>query len=254
MIPSWCADWSADGLTKIRALAVISAHRNGKLAVDDIERSNPDVVILDIEMPELDGLAALPLMLKKKSDLVVIMASTLTRRNGEASLKALSLGAKDYVPKPESNSGVTTSVDFRRDLIEKVKNLGMRAKSRAARPARPAQNSPATAHPERARAQFAAPARPAFVTKPYSRVAPGVLIIGSSTGGPPGFGRSVPAYRAGHEPRTGSGNPTYATDLYRHFGRTYRKDVRTALCRRAGRRTDHGRQNLHCPRWQAHVD
>lgn len=206
------------------ALAVISAHRNGKLAVDDIERSNPDVVILDIEMPELDGLAALPLMLKKKSDLVVIMASTLTRRNGEASLKALSLGAKDYVPKPESNSGVTTSVDFRRELIDKVKNLGMRAKSRAARPARPASAGHAAAHPERARAPVAATARPAFVTKPYSRVAPRVLIIGSSTGGPqalaevfqhigPAMSR-VPVLVTQHMP------PTFTAILAEHIGKT----------------------------------
>ena len=53
-------------------------------------------------MPELDGISALPLLLQKKRDLVVIMASTLTRRSAEISLRALSLGAADYVPKPES--------------------------------------------------------------------------------------------------------------------------------------------------------
>ena len=52
-------------------------------------------------MPELDGITALPLLLDKKRDLVVIMASTLTRRNAEVSLNALSLGAADYIPKPE---------------------------------------------------------------------------------------------------------------------------------------------------------
>ena len=114
------------------ALHLVASHRNGKLAVDDIERSNPDVVVLDIEMPEMDGLTALPLMLKKKRDLIVVMASTLTRRNAEISLRALSLGAQDYVPKPESTSEVTTSVDFRRELIEKIKALGERR--RASRP------------------------------------------------------------------------------------------------------------------------
>jgi two-component system, chemotaxis family, protein-glutamate methylesterase/glutaminase len=71
-------------------------------------------VILDIEMPELDGISALPLMLAKKRDLVVIMASTLTRHNAEISMRALSLGAADYIPKPETNRGVTTSATFRR--------------------------------------------------------------------------------------------------------------------------------------------
>ena len=55
-------------------------------------------------MPELDGIAALPLLLEKKRDLVVIMASTLTRRNAEISLRALSLGAADYIPKPEATA------------------------------------------------------------------------------------------------------------------------------------------------------
>ena len=52
----------------------------------------------------MDGIAALPLLLEKKRDLVVIMASTLTRRNAEVSLQALSLGAADYIPKPASES------------------------------------------------------------------------------------------------------------------------------------------------------
>src|SRR5262245_18649968 len=62
-------------------LEVVASLRTGRQAVDQIERANPDVVILDVEMPDLDGLSALPLLLEKKRDLVVIMASTLTRRN-----------------------------------------------------------------------------------------------------------------------------------------------------------------------------
>src|SRR5439155_25475881 len=95
-------------------------------------RHNPDVVLLDIDMPDLDGLEALPLLLEKKRDLVVIMSSTLTRRNAEVSLKALSLGAADYIPKPATNREVTTSAAFRRDLIEKVRQLGLRRKQAAA--------------------------------------------------------------------------------------------------------------------------
>ena len=53
-------------------------------------------------MPELDGISALPKLLAKKHDLVMIMASALTRRNAEISFHALSLGAADYIPKPES--------------------------------------------------------------------------------------------------------------------------------------------------------
>jgi len=178
------------------ALAVVASHRNGKLAVDDVARSNPDVVILDVEMPEMDGITALPLLLKAKPGLVVVMASTLTRRNAEISLKCLSLGAADYVPKPESNSGVTTSADFRNEVIQKVKTLGQRALARAgrgfapaARPAAPSSSpyTPSAAAPARsfapAQPRAAAPSA-AIQLRSWSSVTPRLLLIGSSTGGP----------------------------------------------------------------------
>jgi len=109
-------------------LEVVATLRTGRDAVNQLERVDPDVVVLDVDMPELDGIAALPLLLEKKRDLVVIMASTLTRRNAEISLRALSLGAADYIPKPGSNREVSASTAFRRDLIEKIRQLGLRAK------------------------------------------------------------------------------------------------------------------------------
>lgn len=81
-------------------LTVAASLRTGRDAVNQLTRVDPDVAVLDIEMPDLDGISALPLLLAKKRDLVIIMASTLTRRNAEVSLKALSLGASDYIPKP----------------------------------------------------------------------------------------------------------------------------------------------------------
>ena len=105
-------------------LEVVSRHANGKLAVDDVARSAPDIVLLDIEMPVMDGLEALPLLLQARPELRVLMVSTLTRRNAEISFKALALGALDYVPKPDSNREITTSLDFRREVIRKIKSLG----------------------------------------------------------------------------------------------------------------------------------
>src|SRR4030088_3327829 len=101
-------------------MVVAASLRTGLDAVNQIERVNPDVAVLDIEMPELDGFPALPLLLAKKRNLIIIMASPLTRRNAEVSLRALSLGAADYIPKPETNRGVTTSQTFRRELIAKI--------------------------------------------------------------------------------------------------------------------------------------
>ena len=109
-------------------MTVVASLRTGRDAVREVTRVNPDVVLLDIDMPDLDGLAALPQLLEKKRDLVVIMASTLSRRNAEVSLKALSLGAADYIPKPATNREVTTSVSFRAELIEKIRQLGRRHK------------------------------------------------------------------------------------------------------------------------------
>src|SRR5580692_10277236 len=85
-------------------MQVAASLRTGREAVDRIEGSDADVVVLDIEMPELDGISALPLLLKKKRDLMVIMASAITRRGAEVSLRALALGAADYIPKPATKA------------------------------------------------------------------------------------------------------------------------------------------------------
>jgi two-component system chemotaxis response regulator CheB len=113
-------------LAEEAGIEVVGNFRNGRDAVDNVLRTKPDVVILDIDMPELDGLSALPLLLARKPDLVVIMASTLTRRNAEVSLKALSLGAIDYVTKPDTNREVTVSQTFRREIVDKIRELGRR--------------------------------------------------------------------------------------------------------------------------------
>jgi two-component system, chemotaxis family, protein-glutamate methylesterase/glutaminase len=222
-------------------LELAASLRNGKEAVDQLERANPDVVILDVEMPVLDGLAALPLLLEKKRDLVVIMASTLTRRNAEVSLKALSLGAADYVPKPESNRGVTTSPTFRHDLIEKIRQLGGRRKRKEAprfrvqqtpAPAAPGQAPPAVvpAVPRFRAAPASVDAGTAVELRPFSSTPPRVLLIGSSTGGPqaliavlsqiaPVVDR-VPVLITQHMP------PTFTTILAEHISRASGKPAR----------------------------
>src|ERR1700734_1375849 len=109
-------------------MVVAASLRTGLDAVRQIERVDPDVAVLDIEMPELDGISALPLLLAKKRDLIVIMASTLTRRNAEISFKALSLGASDYIPKPESTRDPAAAEIFPHDLIQKIRSLGAKVR------------------------------------------------------------------------------------------------------------------------------
>src|SRR5277367_6107356 len=109
-------------------MVVAGSLRTGLDAVNQVERINPDVAVLDIEMPELDGISALPQLFAKKRNLIVIMASTLTRRNAEISMKALSLGSCDYIPKPESTREAAAAEIFRHDLIQKIRHLGSRVR------------------------------------------------------------------------------------------------------------------------------
>jgi two-component system chemotaxis response regulator CheB len=158
-------------LSEESGVEIVGTFRNGREAVDNVLKLKPDVAILDIDMPELDGLAALPLLLARKPDLVVIMASTLTRRNAEVSLKALSLGAIDYVTKPETSREIMFTQSFRREIVEKIRHLG-RWRARTA-PSHPKLHGEA----HEARAQ-------AISLRPFSSIPPRVLAIGSSTGGP----------------------------------------------------------------------
>src|SRR6202163_3021803 len=116
-------------------MVVAATLRTGLDAVNQLERVNPDVAVLDIEMPELDGISALPLLLAKKRNLIIIMPSTLTRRNAEISFKALSLGASDYIPKPESTREAGAAETFRHDLIQKIRHLGAKVRRAAPAPA-----------------------------------------------------------------------------------------------------------------------
>lgn len=179
-------------------ISVVASVGNGQLAVNHLDRhpKEVDVVILDIEMPVMDGLTALPLMLKSDPNIKVIMASTLTKRNAEISLKALSAGATEYVPKPSTARELSGENDFRRELLEKVKGLGIihrtqtgRPIAPAARPAAPGAAAPAAA-PGAKPSAAGAPAR--WQTKHQDEVVlrqpgstrPDILTIGSSTGGP----------------------------------------------------------------------
>ena len=212
-------------------MEVSASLRTGLDAVNQIERIKPDVAVLDIEMPELDGISALPQLLAKKRDLVIIMASTLTRRNAEISFKALSLGASDYIPKPESTREATAAETFHHDLIQKIRHLGARARRRASPAASPAL-APA---PERARdVPAAAPvAHLPLVRRPFSMLAPRVLLIGSSTGGPQALMTLVadigpvidrfPVLITQHMP------PTFTTILAEHLARASRRPAREAV-------------------------
>ncbi|MDX1963822.1 MAG: chemotaxis response regulator protein-glutamate methylesterase [Pirellulales bacterium] len=97
---------------------------NGKLALAKLPQLNPDIVTLDIEMPELDGLGTLPELRKTYPKLPVIMFSTLTERGAKATFDALALGATDYVAKPANVGNVSAGIEIvKAQLLPKIKAL-----------------------------------------------------------------------------------------------------------------------------------
>ena len=103
-------------------LEVVGVAANGKIALQKIPQVNPDLITLDVEMPELDGLAALREVRKLYPKLAVIMFSTLTQKGAAATLDALSLGANDYVTKPANVGSVTEGMErLKQELIPKIK-------------------------------------------------------------------------------------------------------------------------------------
>ena len=165
------------------AVEVVASVSDGQQGIRALGRHDVEVVILDIEMPVMDGLTALPKMIEAKPGVQVVVASTLTRKNAEISLRALQLGAADYIAKPSSKSELHGAKDFKRELTEKVKALGAAVRGGQA-PAPSGKVRPA------ARAgRDQAKAAPLSVSKAVTLrksaiIPPEAIAIGSSTGGP----------------------------------------------------------------------
>jgi len=210
-------------------IEVVATHRSAKNALEDLVRSAPDVVVLDIEMPDMDGVTALPLFLEKKSDLAVIVASTLTRRNAELSIRCLNLGATDCLAKPQTSGEMTSAADFRRELTDRIRALGGRVVSRrrGVRPVRleaPSHRPVPAAEPTgKADIAFAKRSGEPPRLRRFSVSMPRALVIGSSTGGPQALAvlfsglksvvPRIPVLVTQHMP------PAFTTILAEHIGR-----------------------------------
>jgi two-component system chemotaxis response regulator CheB len=180
-------------LSREKGIAVVASVSDGAQAVRQLQRDpNIDVVVLDVEMPVMDGLTALKQLLAISPTIQVIMASTLTQRNAEISLQAIAAGAADYIPKPSSER-LGGSDAFRRELVAKVHTLGRRRRQlRSSSPASLSAPAPGRTDATAAsrRAPFPPPAggaktvHPAPILRAPGCIRPEVIAIGSSTGGP----------------------------------------------------------------------
>lgn len=166
-----------NALNRDPALEVVGTAADGKIALDRLAALRPDVVLLDLEMPVMDGLETLVALRKTHPRLPVIMFSRHTQRGVEATVRALTLGADDYVPKP--GDGVDVSQCIEQLLIPKIKVLARRGATSAKAVTQPAGVS------------FAATS-PANVQGRSQRVE--VVVIGTSTGGPNALAELFPSF------------------------------------------------------------
>jgi len=148
-------------------LEVVGLAANGKIALQKIPQVNPDLLTLDLEMPEMDGLTTLKELRKLYPDLPVIIFSTVSQKGAAATLDALSLGANDYVTKPANVGSVTEAMErLQEELIPKIK---AHCRRRIPVPAVPPPPTPALSPEGGFRASL-------------PRVE--IVCIGTSTGGP----------------------------------------------------------------------
>ncbi len=160
----------ADLLQDDPDIEVVGSAVNGRAAQHKVESLKPDLITMDIEMPEMDGIEAVRALRASGCKLPIIMFSTTTERGAVATLDALAAGATDYVTKPANVGSVHRSMELVRDaLIPRIKSLVPMGLLRDAEgsPSQPASTADRSTLSRRSH------------TEPYR-----LLVIGSSTGGP----------------------------------------------------------------------
>jgi two-component system chemotaxis response regulator CheB len=192
---------------------VVGAATDGAQAVKKAAEVDAELCVLDVEMPVMNGLEALPQLLRARPGLRVVMASTLTVKGGEVALRALDLGAADYIAKPQA-SGLGGATAYRDELLDKLRRLGEAGRRRPMLVARPTAVVPS-----------AAPAAPAIAPPPSRRSAPSLTVIASSTGGPPALAKVLSGL--------GPGWPTPIM-IVQHMPSTFTRVLADHLCKQAG--------------------
>lgn len=178
----------SDILSTIPGVQVVGTANNGKVAVNRISALKPDLITLDVEMPEMNGLEVLEQIQKISPATGTVMLSTLTTTGGDITIRALELGAFDFVPKPQTGTMTENLEAVRKLLVPIVQAFKRRKELRDVLKSRPAP----TRKPVAPR-----PAPSGDVTKRMQRLTSRktkseIIAIGISTGGPNALARMMP--------------------------------------------------------------
>ncbi|EIM64292.1 protein-glutamate methylesterase/protein-glutamine glutaminase [Desulfobacter postgatei] len=172
-----------DALKQMPGIEVVGTANNGKVALSKIKTLKPDLITLDIEMPEMNGIELLQELQNMDSPPLVIMVSTLTHQGGALTLRALELGAFDVLPKPEDGKMAENMLKIQKNLEPIVRHV-KRHKFGIIDP--PARLKAAVAFPDRVSHSPAKP-RPAGIRSKSE-----IIGIGISTGGPNALTKMIP--------------------------------------------------------------
>jgi len=190
-----------DAISADPDIEVVGTASNGRIAIQKLTQLQPDVITMDVEMPEMDGLQAVTEIRKTHPKIPIIMFSTLTERGGQATLEALARGATDYVTKPANVGSISEGIARCRDeLVPKIKWLSGRISTRPESAPR-IGNASRIGNAPSGRMPVAGPGPVAIsntVRKPRPVGPPGIdaIAIGVSTGGPVAIGKVFPMFPA----------------------------------------------------------
>ncbi len=180
-----------EALSSLPDVEVVAGVPNGKLAVQRVRDLRPDLLTLDMEMPEMGGLAVLDALRQAGEDVMVIVVSALTLAGGRLTMKALEKGALDFITKPDTPNAEESRAAILKELAPRVRALAHRREIRNILKDRPQAPPPQPLPPVRP------PADLRQVSKTMTRVAagtkPDMVLIGVSTGGPNALAQVLPA-------------------------------------------------------------
>ncbi len=178
----------SDALAKIPGVEVVGIAHNGKAAISRIESLKPDLLTLDIEMPEMNGIEVLEYLRQNKKNVGVIMLSTLTHEGGAMTMRALELGAFDFIPKPQSGTMTENCAKIETAIEPMIRAFQESTGHSALVKTPPRWTGRVTAPRKSTTTPFVRPSVGSIADRSKAEI----VAIGVSTGGPNALARMLP--------------------------------------------------------------